>query len=1012
MVVNNGLVNWSKAVVNKIFLILSGVLVVAGQLLAADTVRVAAIRVEFVADDAPTTTGNGKFDLSAPQSGFQIDPPPHNRLYFQDHLTFLHNYFFKVSHGQLVVEGEVFPEGLDSAYQLPQPMTYYNPNREPALNNQRYAELLRDAILLAEADPAVSLNQYDVIMVFHAGVGKDVDLGFDETPQDIPSFYINQSFLQEHLGVDAIELADGTRITGGILLPETESQAGVELALNGMVVANFASYLGMLDLFDPVNRTTGVGRMGLMDAGLFNGDGLLPALPMAWQRIQLGWEVPQTVLAAQDDELLVHQVLSTSTPRVFQFPINEQEYFLVENRYNGGISLDSLKYEMTAEAGRVVNMKEVLLTHLPDAVTFSERGVLIDVDNPDRGLPGSGILIWHVDEQVIAAKRQINAINSDIHHRGIDVEEADGSQDIGQVFDFFSAGAGSELGTPLDFWYRGNTAPLFNNEFSPTSVPNSRSYYEYANSHITLKQFSSPGAVMSFRARLDIFQQGFPLTLPNQTDESIHSLRIVDVDADATPEVVVFTNLGNGWIVDGAGKFLWQTGHNPSFQIEPNVISPVPFFYLGNDVAFAAVQPTGEGKIIRLNRLNKQAETLFTFSLNDSITTPVFARYNWLQAQPFPQGIVPGDIVSIYMGGKSGKIYRIQFDDNQWDITPLFQASVPVKFVHVGMPGEVWTIDAAGVVYLNGEVRGKLSTVPHTRPAGIDPWVVIPSGIIALQSPETCYKLPRNFKLDGGLSVPLGSELVELPIVTAQDFVVVFQSNGVVAPDYPFQVRRPARNRHFPFQPLLIPGEKEGERIIVLADTTGRLYGIHLSNPRMVEAFPLNAGKNLSVPPSAGDLDGDGDVELVAVTRSNMLYVWDLPYRLKPENSWQYWLQTGGGMENSNHFPITGNFQGDFSGKPDVGLLPEKTVFCWPNPVSGNTVAIRYWLGEEATVSVEIYDLSGKKIATLPAPNAVKQFNETHWQVQHVASGVYVARVEARNTNGSEVRFVKIAVVK
>ncbi len=1005
---------WSEAVVGKFsYGILLGLFFAfVGQVFAADTVRVAAIRVEFVADDAATTTGNGKFDLSQPQSEMQIDPPPHNRLYFQDHLTFLKNYFYKVSHGQLIIEGAVFPEEVDAAYQLPQPMTYYNPNREPALNNQRYAELLRDAVLLADADPAVNLSRFDVVMVFHAGVGKDVDLGFDETPQDIPSFYLNQQFLQEHLGVEAIELSDGTRITGGILLPETESQAGIELGLNGMVVANFASYLGMLDLFDPVNRTTGVGRMGLMDAGLFNGDGLLPALPMAWQRMQLGWEVPQTILSAQDDELTIHHVLSDQMPRVYRFPINEQEYFLVENRYNGGISLDSLKYEMAAAAGRTVNMKEVLLTHLPDAVTFSERGVLIDVDNPDRGLPGSGVLIWHVDEQVIAAKRADNAINSDMNHRGIDVEEADGSQDIGQVFDFFSAGAGSELGTPLDFWYEGNTAPLFKNEFSPTSVPNSRSYRDYANSHITLKQFSRPGASMTFQARLDIFQPGFPLTLTAQPGETVQSLRLADITRDGREEMVMVTTRGAVRIIDGTGRYLWQSGDAPVVQLPGDLVVPLPLFQLDNGVAMAAVQSSGQGQIIQFNPLTQQAQIVFTFSVTDEVTTEVLARYNWQQSSPFPEGIVTGREISLYFGGKSGAVYRVRQENDQWTVTTLFQLPAPVKFVHVGLPDEVWAMDTTGAVFRNGEAMGQLPELPIGRPAGISPRVILPGGLASLENLDEPQYLPKPMNLLGGLSMPLNPLMEETPVAVARDFVLVFQRNAVVAPDYPFQVTRPARNARFAFQPLVLPGEGENERTIVVVDSAGTVYGVRFDTPGLQEAFPLNAGEPLAVPPAAGDLDGDGDVELVGLTRGNTLYVWDLPYPLQAEKAWQYWLQTGGGMENNNHFPIAGTMQPVAPQAPGEGLLPEKTVFCWPNPVSGDMVAIRYWLGEEAEVSVEIYDLAGTKIASLPAPNAVRQFNETRWRTSAVASGVYVARVEARSASGSEVRFVKIAVVK
>ena len=133
-------------------------------------------------------------------------------------------------------------------------------------------------------------------------------------------------------------------------------------------------------------------------------------------------------------------------------------------------------------------MREMLTTYFNEAVNFSDStGVLVNVDNPDRGLPGGfiiapndttlpggssysagdtiwfggGILIWHIDENIINEKIDENRINENEAHRGVDVEEADGSQDIGQVIDILSGAAGSELGTPLDVWHANNPSPLF-----------------------------------------------------------------------------------------------------------------------------------------------------------------------------------------------------------------------------------------------------------------------------------------------------------------------------------------------------------------------------------------------------------------------------------------------------------------------------------------------------------------------------------------------------------------------
>ncbi len=85
-----------------------------------------------------------------------------------------------------------------------------------------------------------------------------------------------------------------------------------------------------------------------------------------------------------------------------------------------------------------------------------------------------GTLIWQIDEGVISENLSSNGVNADPKRRGVDVEEADGSQDIGQQYGSFTSGSGSEEGTALDFWFSGNASPVNTNTFSPTSFPDSR----------------------------------------------------------------------------------------------------------------------------------------------------------------------------------------------------------------------------------------------------------------------------------------------------------------------------------------------------------------------------------------------------------------------------------------------------------------------------------------------------------------------------------------------------------
>ena len=85
-------------------------------------IRVAAIRVSFIADNNPGTTGDGSFLYSAPVDTcgkYTIDPVPHNRSYFESQLRAVSNYFKSVSYNNFGIDTDnsmVFPLEEESSY--------------------------------------------------------------------------------------------------------------------------------------------------------------------------------------------------------------------------------------------------------------------------------------------------------------------------------------------------------------------------------------------------------------------------------------------------------------------------------------------------------------------------------------------------------------------------------------------------------------------------------------------------------------------------------------------------------------------------------------------------------------------------------------------------------------------------------------------------------------------------------------------------------------------------------
>ena len=68
-------------------------------------------------------------------------------------LESLRRYYDVVSEGRVDIEHEVYPRGNAATYTLPESMLYYGNGRSGEEIGQRWVQLLRDALVLAQADP-------------------------------------------------------------------------------------------------------------------------------------------------------------------------------------------------------------------------------------------------------------------------------------------------------------------------------------------------------------------------------------------------------------------------------------------------------------------------------------------------------------------------------------------------------------------------------------------------------------------------------------------------------------------------------------------------------------------------------------------------------------------------------------------------------------------------------------------------------------------------------------------
>jgi M6 family metalloprotease-like protein len=424
-----------------------------------------AIRVEFQEDNTALTTGNGKFMLDewfGHDSAYALDILPHDRAYFKSHLTFLNNYWDRASSGLININTDnsnMLPLG-EGSYVLSQPMRYYS---DPDSLDYRLALLIYETVMLA-VDSGNYKNTHDGLIIYHAGAGQDFKIDLDNSPFDISSFYFDEAYLSEYLPADKYSDLMTINCSQGIVLPESQNQLGVNIALNGTEVLLTGMLLGLPTLYDTEFGRSGAGTYGLMDQGSNTLSGLCPIKPSAFERYLLGAVEPIDVNSTQKLTLLRDEV--------YKLPISSNEYFLIEFRKNTGVWADSLIWyrddvEDYLDVFRVMDSLDLI------DYTF-ENGVLTDISDLDIGLPTSGLLIWHITEPDFFGDNP-NGESAPF----LNLIEADGGDDIGKWYGTFDPSVNN--GWKWDMWFENNEAYEDNNpasyklQFNNNTHPNTRS---------------------------------------------------------------------------------------------------------------------------------------------------------------------------------------------------------------------------------------------------------------------------------------------------------------------------------------------------------------------------------------------------------------------------------------------------------------------------------------------------------------------------------------------------------
>ena len=1022
---------------------------------AEGTLNLIAVMVEFQPDTNRFTSGNGTFEPGSipylEDPGTNIDALPHDRGYFEAHLEFAKNYFERLSSNRLTVNYQVLP----NVYRLDRQMEFYSPiGQDPDLSS--LGILAKDVWELVSSDGSlpVELDPYEntAFIIFHAGVGRDVELtgtSLDKTPQDIPSVYLNQNALRRFLDDPSFSgfLIDNGNILvdNTLILPRTLSRSGEDisgnrfvlpLSTNGMVTAQVASHLGLPDLFNTETGESGIGRFGLMDgAGIFSYNGLFPPEMSAWEKTFLGWTEPFPVDYHTEELISLSAASQQRENNIAKISISNSEYFFIENRHrdpeNNGVTLTIRRPDGSYVEQTFTNRDEAFVNQQSGFDELLEPGVVVDVSNFDFSLPGGlvsgndsmdgtegerilngGILIWHIDNSVIEKKLGQTGINSNPERRAVNLQEADGAQDIGRPV---SAGLfrNPANGWAFDFWWSGNNAmvitqtdsiSLYQNRFGPDTTPNNRSN-SGASSFFELYDFSDNLPVATFSIReVNPFKDLYHLTDSRQNLPFSYYTPADHLHWQHFPLAIIpFEFEGNSIALIPAQNavHIYDADENTLFDFSESFTDRLqqPFFESGsNSFTIAPIPDENESidvEIIEWDGLN--------FSTVWNFETPGHSAFI---SSPSP-GILQFDGT------------RARADINNREIDPEF---------YVESRQFTETINGhQGSVNNQGYIRFNVSGVEHTQqiPSSGPPFEMpFYLGLIEFENNRFntfVYKKNKLYLFDHvnqleqllllyespkfgwpALADLNGDNNIDFTFVDHHfNQLMAVNRNGAVLNNFPIS---PPDDVQFTGTPLIADLNGDGNAELLVTGQDPYSVNIYAYNYRgqLLTGFPLLIGSTESAEHQPIHAAFTGNF-LIAVSHSGDLKVWEFP-----NIDTVLW---GSKYGNHGNNKITGLLSDTDTVVPTFELLNAQETYNWPNPASDET-NLRFQTGEQADVRIKITTMSGRLIYDQTFESRGGLTKEVLIDTSSWASGGYFALVEAKNGNTTERKLVKIAIVR
>ncbi len=994
----------------------------------------------------------------------------HDSTFFDHQMRDVAAYFDAVSGGKFTFAFTIHPEFVE----LPRGMGWYGDNEE---HGEYRAGLVEDSILGADAD--VDFSLYDTVVLIHAGAGEETDI-LGNSPEQIYSGYMGPddfvaAVADTLLEVPYIETDDvmpggePARVRHVLVLPENEFQDsymgyGGFYGSLGVYCFEVGLRLGMLSLSDAtpagVPDSQGIGNFGLMGYGLFVGAGYIPSHPCAFNKVLMGWLDPVAVDPAAGGFWNLPPVEGESGTCA-RVDISDREYWLLEYRLQDpdGNGIFSLPGDLNGN-----NIPDFYDDDGPDGWPVGYFDPAVDrrewldgsefdfymSENSARAQgvkgAGSGLYIWHVDEGVIrdAFAGGERVFNSNAERKAVDLEEADGIQDLD-----------TRVGTPFllggdDDAFRGEGAVRFGPDTRPSTataggaftglVLDSISPVVADSSHVPAGE-TAPVILyapsMSFRCSVESVGIGdadliAAVDLPGVDLTGMHPLAAdLDVPADGTREIVL---AGSG-------------GRVFAFRADLSSLAAAPaergLLALGTDADGEPAEwigPPAVGDVDRDGRpeIVLAATTgLYVFNGEDG------SEYADMDADTDSYGLMlpTADIVQpllllsrtdvpqfadivLAMESDSGgaSLMRVDVAGDGDVAMPLPEPAGSFAAPPVFWGGRLWalTVDDPGGALL--QTADDVVALP-AEPSGLRPLAVGDALLIPLIEGDAVLAVDPG---DPRIRSWQGPALLSPPVpgvafISEGAFNVCgvegFPRTGwprrpidAVEPGPGAAAAGPAVIETAAGDPLYLFAARDGR--LMLYDSRGEVPGnlSTLAGPGDAAGSPLMM-----------DLGGDGGIDIVAAGSFPRLTGIDPDSgepATEPSSSvmrWridgfaagrEIWPQWGGTPLRSAAAPEAGGGPGEGD-----GLLAPGGGICYPNPLGAGPLHVRAEALVDCEISVTLYNLEGEVVASPPSVTAIAGDPiEVLLSVDGAASGVYLCRLEARAGGRTEKSIRPVAI--